>query len=411
MTSAISHSASAAIANQHQRSQASSRAKSRYEFVKVDRKSPHFDRLSRIFNEKLAPARGNQDEQIRKTGEAREIRAEMLMRKGCPAGMLTYKLSGNRRNTFEVPTMVVLSEEASRIDQWGKMLVERAIKLAKREKAHHVDVSTFSKSSMRGVLADNGFEVDQRLRDNYVKGVTEYLYTKKVESVEAVSEKGKALIRGEEISNNARGTSLRRKREREGSSADSRDTGGKKGAAEKADGSRAGFRRPQTERSNGGGVQVDFGNRRPRTEDLAGSYEYKPYVRKGPRYSGGPRAAAARGPAPERTKHRITLMAKYLLQIQKGWKTIEGRINSGMMKQLKVGHEVTWYSRGLEVKTKIVAIRNYDSFRNMLAAEGVQNCLADVQDLDVGDLIYKRIPGYSARAAQHGVLAIQLQLI
>lgn len=112
-------------------------------------------------------------------------------------------------------------------------------------------------------------------------------------------------------------------------------------------------------------------------------------------------------------QHRVTLMAKYLNQIKFHGKTIEGRINSGFVLKLRAGDNLQFFNnrdpRG--VNCEIIAIRTYKSFREMLAAEGVSNCLTDVDDLEKGVEVYDRIRGYNERAAKSGVVAIQIKPI
>ncbi|CAE7536471.1 unnamed protein product [Symbiodinium natans] len=127
-----------------------------------------------------------------------------------------------------------------------------------------------------------------------------------------------------------------------------------------------------------------------------------------------PRDAEWRGNA-ERQRERgedrgeLPIMRKYLEQIRRGQKTVEGRINSGQFRRYREGDMVTFINQNQRVPCRITGIQVYWSFKEMLEGEGVGNCLADVSDVDVGVDIYHRIPSFEQRARQSGILAIRLQ--
>lgn len=51
---------------------------------------------------------------------------------------------------------------------------------------------------------------------------------------------------------------------------------------------------------------------------------------------------------------------------------------------------------------------HYDSAREMLLAEGLENLLPGVESLDIGEKIYLSFPGYSERVKLYGIYAIGL---
>jgi len=106
--------------------------------------------------------------------------------------------------------------------------------------------------------------------------------------------------------------------------------------------------------------------------------------------------------------HDLTLKNPYLGQIKSGAKTIEGRINSGMMRKLRLGDAIRFYNRNDEVTCIIKGITPYPSFFDMLQNEGVDACLPGIRSASEGSRVYDRIPGYSERARRNGVLAIHL---
>jgi len=114
-------------------------------------------------------------------------------------------------------------------------------------------------------------------------------------------------------------------------------------------------------------------------------------------------------PAPKVFTHSVTLKQQYIRQIKNGSKTVEGRINSGMFLKFRAGDEVRFFCNTDEVTCRVTKITSYNSFRDMLEATGVENCLADVRSLEEGVRIYDNIPGYAAKARQFGVLAIHIE--
>lgn len=124
-------------------------------------------------------------------------------------------------------------------------------------------------------------------------------------------------------------------------------------------------------------------------------------------------AAAATPPTGSRFSRttKCTLKQPYLGQIQRGLKTVEGRINTGMFRNIKAGEMIEFFNHNAKVLCKIVKINRYASFEEMLTQEGVAPCLPNTSSLSEGVRIYDNIPGYNERAKQFGVLAIHLSLV
>lgn len=126
--------------------------------------------------------------------------------------------------------------------------------------------------------------------------------------------------------------------------------------------------------------------------------------------SGRPRANSWHSSS-QRTAHEVTLKRPFITQIRSGKKTIEGRINSGMFRRFRQGDTVRFFSGADGVRCEITAIRSYRSFGDMLQAEGYQRCLPYERSLQDAINVYDRIPNYPQRAAQSGVLAIELRVL
>jgi ASC-1-like (ASCH) protein/GNAT superfamily N-acetyltransferase len=110
----------------------------------------------------------------------------------------------------------------------------------------------------------------------------------------------------------------------------------------------------------------------------------------------------------------VTLKKLYVKAIQDGSKTVEGRINSGMFRNLKVGQTIRFFSSYLpedQVTCKITGLNSYPSFEKMLRTEGHQSCLPESSSIEAAVRTYHNIPSFTERAARSGVLAIQIQKI
>lgn len=96
--------------------------------------------------------------------------------------------------------------------------------------------------------------------------------------------------------------------------------------------------------------------------------------------------------------------------IKSGKKKIEGRLNSGLFAKLNIGDCITWTNNNLSCKTYITSIKKYDSFANMIVAEGIENVLPNKKLLSDGVVVYRQF--YTPeREAQNGVVAIGLSVM
>ncbi|HPE85214.1 MAG TPA: ASCH domain-containing protein [Chlamydiales bacterium] len=112
--------------------------------------------------------------------------------------------------------------------------------------------------------------------------------------------------------------------------------------------------------------------------------------------------------------HELTLRKKYIHQIRSGQKTVEGRINHGMVTRYRVGDTVRFFYKqnpGDDVRCEITDIRSFKTFREMLENSGFKKCVSDIWTLDEAEDLYLNIPGYAERAAASGVLAIHIKVI
>lgn len=112
------------------------------------------------------------------------------------------------------------------------------------------------------------------------------------------------------------------------------------------------------------------------------------------------------------TIYEISVKTIWLSKIENGSKKVEGRLNKGIFKKLKVNDTVIWYYGNKKVKTKIDRITKYNNFYNYLINEGLRNTVPKrgVNTIKDAENIYYEY--YTKeKEKEHGVLAIELSLI
>lgn len=109
----------------------------------------------------------------------------------------------------------------------------------------------------------------------------------------------------------------------------------------------------------------------------------------------------------------LNLRAPYFRMVQTGRKTVEGRLNKPELHSLRVGERIR-FQREHEAKNfvnvKVISLRTYPTFREMLDKEGLHRCLPDVKSLEEGVRLYHSFPSYSEKEKLYGALAIGIQL-
>ena len=99
--------------------------------------------------------------------------------------------------------------------------------------------------------------------------------------------------------------------------------------------------------------------------------------------------------------------------IKLGLKTVEGRKNKGLFKEMKIGDIIEWNNEDFykrSIKTEIVYKKIYKTFPEYLKSEGLKNCLPGVDNIKEGVSIYYKY--YTKEdEAKYGVVAIKLKLI
>ncbi len=104
----------------------------------------------------------------------------------------------------------------------------------------------------------------------------------------------------------------------------------------------------------------------------------------------------------------IPLKREYFLLVKNGKKTVEGRIKTGPFKNARQDDVITFKNGEDRVRCRITDVVSYNSFKEMLEREGLENCLPGVRSLEEGVRIYNNIPGYADKAFRFGVIALRI---
>ena len=100
--------------------------------------------------------------------------------------------------------------------------------------------------------------------------------------------------------------------------------------------------------------------------------------------------------------------------IKQGVKTVEGRLNSGLMRQIGQHDTIDFYGgRGAreEVRVQVMKVVPYSSFHDMLTAVGVEAVLPEYRDVGSAVKLFQSFPGYYHKEQMHGVLAIHIMQV
>lgn len=104
----------------------------------------------------------------------------------------------------------------------------------------------------------------------------------------------------------------------------------------------------------------------------------------------------------------IEVQEPYLSFILNGKKTIEGRLNKGKFKDLKIGDILLI---GLDEKRFIIEKTTiYQSFRAMIEKEGIENVIPDKHNINDAEAVYYKF--YTKeQEKEFGVIAIKIRKI
>ncbi len=104
----------------------------------------------------------------------------------------------------------------------------------------------------------------------------------------------------------------------------------------------------------------------------------------------------------------LNVQEPYLSFILNGQKTVEGRLNKGKFKDLKVGDVLLIGPE--ENKFLIERTTVYKSFREMIEKEGIENVIPDKDNIDDAEAVYYKF--YTKeQEKEFGVLSIKIKFI
>ena len=107
----------------------------------------------------------------------------------------------------------------------------------------------------------------------------------------------------------------------------------------------------------------------------------------------------------------ISVAPKYFKQIRDRKKTVEGRLAKEKFSAMQAGDLLEFVSEGDRILTKILEIKKFPTFKQMLEHYGVNQCLPDINNLDEAVSIYHAFPGYRDAEVLLGVLGIKVALV
>ena len=115
-------------------------------------------------------------------------------------------------------------------------------------------------------------------------------------------------------------------------------------------------------------------------------------------------------PSSSRRTHECHVSKPWKRFIESGAKDVEGRLHKGTFAQLRVGDRLVVRGDdddGDAIKTRVVAVRRYPTFKGYLEAEGLRRTLPGVGTIAEGVAAYRRF--YSKeKEAENGVVAVEI---
>ena len=96
--------------------------------------------------------------------------------------------------------------------------------------------------------------------------------------------------------------------------------------------------------------------------------------------------------------------------IREGKKTIEGRLNKGKFKDMKIGDIISFVNDANKVKVQIINKTKYNTFKEYLVMEGLKNTLPNIKTIKDGlDVYYSYYTKNQER--EHKIVAIEIKIV
>lgn len=333
--------------------------------------SNHTNFLNELFYYKIAPLYGPQSEFLQKIKINPDLKCRILYEEKIPVGVLVFQNSSNKCLEVE---MLYASDPKESMNR-NQYLVKRIFNYAEDYEVESISVKISKLASdVLGILKNNGFSLKASLDSTFIFSQTLKKASNDKDLGEIKSEKRKFEATRMEYEE----TKKRKLNSNEKSQVEA-SIKGKEGKME------------QTSSSENN------------------AYEGLPRI-----YSSiSLKEAQNRFESKDRRTSTCPIKQPYFDLIKNGRKTVEGRINTGMFRNLKTGEFLKFTNRDRhgntdEVICEITKINKYVSFFEMLNTEGVAACLPDISSVEQGVHVYDSIPGFPQRAKQFGVLAIHI---
>lgn len=379
------------------------------QFIRVKNDSPEMEQVETHISKTLAPHYGKQERLIRKIKEGGDRRCEILqLATGVAVGVLSYAKeltsfdyeSIKLKNSFKIYLLSLFKTDPSDTDKHLGYLIERIMKLANRNHAEMVHMIA-SETDQVVVSLLNSKEFSRY--DVFEKKGDEpkfYLYAKSL------------------LPSEINGQSRSQKRRHEDVPQEDLEERKTKEARYQS------YEPPPQRRHSSYGTYSQNGYGGYSSSSSSTSYSYQPqqqYDQYGiPKVMSSRELARSRSESALVTKstpsitHEITLKKEYIHQIKWSGKTIEGRVNQGMVLRFKEGDTIRFFYKQNESDDaicEITKIEKFKGFPEMLQRVGFQKCLPKIRDMASAINAYDAIPGYTQRAERFGVVAIHIKFL
>jgi ASC-1-like (ASCH) protein len=108
--------------------------------------------------------------------------------------------------------------------------------------------------------------------------------------------------------------------------------------------------------------------------------------------------------------HEINVSDPWFNKIKTGKKTVEGRLNKGVFKEIKPNDIIKVKNDKNYFYIKVIKTTKYETFSDMIINKGLENVLPDIKTLDDGVAVYRQF--YSEdKENEFKVLAITVKVI
>ena len=107
----------------------------------------------------------------------------------------------------------------------------------------------------------------------------------------------------------------------------------------------------------------------------------------------------------------INVAPQYFQQIRSGLKTVEGRIAKEKFCSFREGQILEFISEDDSLRTRILELKQFPTFKDLLEHYGLKTCLPDLDCLEAGVKIYHSFPNYKENESKFGVIGIKIELL